>query len=908
MKKIIYLIFLLTSGIQFSSAQNEDIFYNYQASVFGNLDKTKILTGILYNAGIVSGEYTQFTGDTIPDTTNWNKFMHVYNNLYTGQLATKNLLTIEHVWNMAEVSKTDEVIPVGILNYNYNSIKSNAIDDKLLIFKDNKLYDSNLSSQESPYDKKRFFMVSPVFNELLSDKLTVTFSVPYELYFSNHTSDPVNIFIDFDDGKGYVSILFNELIDVNYSTYGTKLIKTKVEYQGRILFSNSYLDFKKPISNKSDYGNFSNPDEYITKTGYKLGIWYNDDMSCLDKAAFFIEGFDPLNKQNLYGTKSGEAPDSKDEAKEKRHLFSIFNTEKNILDNLKNKGYDIIIIDFDENNIDMQENAMNVVSAIQYINSIKESDEELITGARSGGGLLIRYALAYMEENSIDHETKLMLTMDSEHKNANVPLGIQHLTDFITNWNIIAAFPPFYHLINYKEEAIDCDYAKQMLRYHYTETNVSEHKAYCSTKHTAFFNALESLNGNGGYPKQTKNISVTNSSIDGDIQALGSSEKLTELTMSSAVQEVYFRAGVLPDNTSGTIFRGYRKIRFPIIPPFIYSNWVTIYSSDINVDNTLPYDHATGSYFPWQRFSAPHFVDGILDVVSTIEGFYFSGENPCFVPIYSSIDLKNDAVSDEYDGLYFSAEDDLVVFDNIVQLNDRTFLNLNTDLTTPFDIISGDLENSKHIKGQDNWIYIFGNQIYHDEAFLQNQYINDKKIFWAEFSIYAGENVSPNIPRGDFILGASSDVTLKAKENFLFEPGFKVEYGAEFSTELITDFSCNKEKFLGKEDMPESIGIDKSDNYISEPFCSEISELIIETENSITVYPNPTADNIIVTFNLKKETPMVLEIYNQYGSLKFKKETKGRSDIINLSSYNSGIYILKVIVNNQNYSRRIIKN
>jgi hypothetical protein len=45
----------------------------------------------------------------------------------------------------------------------------------------------------------------------------------------------------------------------------------------------------------------------------------------------------------------------------------------------------------------------------------------------SMGGLVARYALAEMTKNSVDTETRLLITHDSPHRGANVPLGLQYL-------------------------------------------------------------------------------------------------------------------------------------------------------------------------------------------------------------------------------------------------------------------------------------------------------------------------------------------------------------------------------------------------------------------------------------------------------------------------------------------------
>ena len=43
----------------------------------------------------------------------------------------------------------------------------------------------------------------------------------------------------------------------------------------------------------------------------------------------------------------------------------------------------------------------------------------------SMGGLVARYALAYMEDRNINHDTRLYISVDTPHQGANVPVGLQ---------------------------------------------------------------------------------------------------------------------------------------------------------------------------------------------------------------------------------------------------------------------------------------------------------------------------------------------------------------------------------------------------------------------------------------------------------------------------------------------------
>ena len=80
---------------------------------------------------------------------------------------------------------------------------------------------------------------------------------------------------------------------------------------------------------------------------------------------------------------------------------------------LRNQGYDIITYNITSPIISIDVNAKLFAKFIQFVNNQKEGDEEIIIMGVSMGGLVTRHALTYMEENNIQHQTKLFISFDS---------------------------------------------------------------------------------------------------------------------------------------------------------------------------------------------------------------------------------------------------------------------------------------------------------------------------------------------------------------------------------------------------------------------------------------------------------------------------------------------------------------
>src|SRR4030095_5111747 len=110
----------------------------------------------------------------------------------------------------------------------------------------------------------------------------------------------------------------------------------------------------------------------------------------------------------------------------------------------RSKCYDIVILNFPTyinefgNTVDggadyIERNAFVLIKLIKKLNQeLKENDrsEQLVIVGPSMGGIISRYALAYMEKNNMPHRTRLWISFDAPHNGANVPIGAQKYVEF----------------------------------------------------------------------------------------------------------------------------------------------------------------------------------------------------------------------------------------------------------------------------------------------------------------------------------------------------------------------------------------------------------------------------------------------------------------------------------------------
>lgn len=177
-----------------------------------------------------------------------------------------------------------------------------------------------------------------------------------------------------------------------------------------------------PITASIGYQGYDETQEYFGQGEYEIFLDTADGI--LDQPIIILDGFDPGDSRTIDG------------------LYNSLNFDnQNLADVLRAEGYDIVILNptvytTDGNDIDggadyIQRNAMVLVELITIINDLKESDAGLVVLGPSMGGLIARYGLAYMEQNNLEHETRLYISFDSPHRGANIPISLQYLINYL---------------------------------------------------------------------------------------------------------------------------------------------------------------------------------------------------------------------------------------------------------------------------------------------------------------------------------------------------------------------------------------------------------------------------------------------------------------------------------------------
>ena len=220
--------------------------------------------------------------------------------------------------------------------------------------------------------------------------------------------------------------------------------------------------------------------------------------------------------------------------------FSMLANAPAMLNALREAGYDILLLDFADGARDIRENAALLRSLIEKVKQHTAAKEPIVLAGASMGGQVTRYALSWMEAQGISHCCRLWISLDSPHKGANIPLGIQHSLAFLADASLQneAAMLKFYSTLLRPA-------ARQMLRYQVPGVN---------SLFDDYYNELEAL----GFPQEPRTIGIANGAMDGTPLPLAPGSSLYEydITVPLLDLELASLSAFAAPGNSGVLFHG----------------------------------------------------------------------------------------------------------------------------------------------------------------------------------------------------------------------------------------------------------------------------------------------------------------------------------------------------------------
>ncbi|WP_040279308.1 T9SS type A sorting domain-containing protein [Psychroserpens damuponensis] len=514
-------------------------------NVFSLLEKNRIPHNILLDYGFDRIDVASFDG--VLRTDNYiglERYGQIYNALVSSATAVNvsgfeppsqeltEWQTLQKQKNdLAKMSNKASVILNGLL-YKYSKINSNALaNNKIQVI--NGKYDDKYKrgAWQNPYDVHTAFAISaPI---LYINKPQVEVSLPATLWHSNTTI--TNLDIDFGDGNGYKSILNNTTANTTYTNIGT------YDWTYRVQLSNGqykYCRQKVKVTQVDNSAQARNPacgqldiEEITASKSYQgvfgtatLQIAYGSADCQLRNPLIIAEGLDTgLLAQ------AGSIGDSDYNSFRFSVLASQSPDLQDLITNNTAIDYDIVYVNWDNGTDFIQRNAFVLEAVIDWVNTNKTGNAQNVVLGQSMGGLIARYALRDMENNSEDHDTNLYISHDAPHQGAHLPPGILHMGRHVAheflqtplgNINIPVEGVGNLGLATIND-LLDAPAINQML---ISGVNSSSNRD--DTVHTNWQTELNTM----GYPQQTRNIALSNASHCAEPQGLISNQSLLTVT------------------------------------------------------------------------------------------------------------------------------------------------------------------------------------------------------------------------------------------------------------------------------------------------------------------------------------------------------------------------------------------
>lgn len=676
--KFIYFFLILSFLFSFGQEQNYDLL------------KKDSRTQIIYNRVYPISNATHLKTDQVSA----NNFLQVYHEIQRADFLER-LPKLDVVQKHADEGFANKYIPLALLITDFENIKPSAIENQKVELNYKNQFEIKGNSTDV-FDQYQINLLGSILAK--TKEKQVTFILKSNLIF-NTTKRTVS-FVEVKENNIWKKINTDQPFVLNFDNNGLNTIFYKIHFNdGNIVTQSFVIDVqyqKRSEINKSlsfqpnvvtsiastiPYQGYGESAAFNGIGEYEVFLDTVDGV--LDKPIILVDGFDPGDARNTSA------------------IYQMLNygTNQNLGDVLRAQGYDVIVLNFPtyarensstviDGGVDyIQRNAMILVELMNKINAEKVGSAKNVIIGPSMGGLISRYALRYMEQNNLNPDTRLYMSFDSPHLGANVPLGFQHLFNYM-------GFGPLgdVTLQGIVNGLLKSPAARQMLLDHF-EGHLKSGDAVefdpakllpvgAPNYRIPFQNELNTM----GFPTSTRNVAISNGAGNGTMTGTPGMVALDHTFNTSSSQRAVIKVSYTPvKNQTLEIsnFKGQQKI-------FI---WITGFSSTASAKSpstTDGIDSAPGGRFNMGQFAATTGDNPLLqEFVNNLKIMYFN-----FIPAFSSL-----AVNSTTD--YYAP--------------------INSSSTTPFAAYSVPVVNEDHVTFNPDNVTFALNEIYADQGQLGTQ-------------------------------------------------------------------------------------------------------------------------------------------------------------------------------------------
>ena len=541
------------------------------------VDRAQVPTGILYNLSAQLAHIERFDGTAAAPAADAATLRQAVFELKQAALDPATWPEEKRLRDSGSM-----VVRIAVVNARYDRIRDEAIQSGAA-----RVENGRLVLEPGATETKHAFIAAPVRSYTYRGG-DVTFLLDASA-FAGNAGRPEHVEVDFNDGRGYRAVAWNRRVDVHYTGSGEHVVHVRATdatgATSEAAFTFDVRALVTPTPNDTIALAGTTPYNGGTATG-RAFVYLAAGHTQLARPAIVLEGFDIDNTMNW------------DE------LYALLNQE-NLVEDLRARGYDAVVLDFTESTEYIQRNAFVAVDLLHKVQAAIDPGTDFPLVGASMGGLVARYALAWMEQNGDPHRVRNFISFDVPHKGANIPLGIQYWLDFFSGNSADAA-----HLLS----RLDQPAAREMLLYHHTTPPGATGQA--DPLRATFTGELAAL---GSYPVEPRLVALSNGSKGGTTQGFNAGDQIIQYAYNNILVNVRGHVWAVPNGVSTKIFDGTLKVFFS--GP----------SQIVTVSGTLPWDNAPGV----SRASMAE-MDAVVAPYGDIVALHPSH---CFIPTISALDI-----------------------------------------------------------------------------------------------------------------------------------------------------------------------------------------------------------------------------------------------------------------------------
>ena len=580
-------------------------------------------------------------------TVSANYFFQVYHEMQRSDFDNR-LPKLDVVKTAANMGFVQKQIPLAILITDFETLNKTVIDDHTVALNANNQFEAK-NNATALFTSHNLNMIAPLLSKAKTNQ--VTFILKDELIFNTTNRSIAAIYVQSEEETSWRKINSNQAFQVSFSKNGKQIVHCKIVFtNGEATLQDIELEIDNQITgatNKTNSLSFNTVNTLTASIPYQgydetaaylaqgeFEIFPDTVDGILDKPIFLLDGFDPGDSRNIPGIYS---------------LLNYGTSGQNLGDIVRAQGYDVIILNFPtytrtgtttviDGGVDyIQRNAMLLVELMNQVNAQKQGTAQNVVIGPSMGGLIARYALRYMEQNSLTHDARLYISFDSPHLGANVPIGFQHLFNYMgfgpigdtTMQSIVNGMlksPAAREmLIDQFEGHLQSGSTTQFM----TTPTSALLPTGCPNFRSVFQNELNTM----GFPTTTRNVAIVNGAGNGTMTGTPGMSVMNHTFNTSSTQRAIINVNFTPvANSQLTVshFQGQQWVLF----------WITAYdSSAISKSPTYTdgLDSAPGGRFDMSSLSSLGAGNATMtEFMNNLQIMYFD-----FIPVWSSMCLSN---------------------------------------------------------------------------------------------------------------------------------------------------------------------------------------------------------------------------------------------------------------------------